>query len=72
MDKIFQDKRLFAIHGIAPLLAPAKITWYGPEKGDAKALNGHPDGWKNFIEQMSYQFKLFDKEKWNYNRKDLE
>ena len=34
--------------------------------------NEHPDGWKNFIKRMPYQFKLFEMEKWNYDCKDLE
>ena len=43
------------------LLALSELTW-----SDAKCKN-----WDNFLEKMHYQFKLFDLEKWNYDRKDL-
>ncbi len=44
------------------LLALSEITWYGSENKD----------WEDFLKKMPYQFKLFDKEKWNYDNKDLE
>ena len=43
------------------LLALSELTW-----SEAKDKN-----WDNFLNKMRYQFKLFELEKWNYDKKDL-
>ena len=43
------------------LLALSELTW-----SEAKSKN-----WDNFQDKMRYQFKLFDLEKLNYDKKDL-
>lgn len=44
------------------LLALSEITWSGSDN----------QNWEGFLKKMPYQFQLFDKEKWNYDNKDLE
>ncbi|MEP7081100.1 MAG: family 20 glycosylhydrolase, partial [Ginsengibacter sp.] len=44
------------------LLALSEITWSGSEN----------KSWQDFLKKMPYQFKLFEKEKWSYDSKDLE
>lgn len=43
------------------MLALSEIEWSGNENKN----------WQDFINRMPYQFKLFKKERWNYDGKDL-
>jgi hexosaminidase len=44
------------------MLALSELTWSGSENKN----------WDNFLKRMPYQFKLFGREKWNYDKKDTE
>lgn len=60
--EFFKTNRYVQYMLLPRLLALSEAAWSAP--GDKN--------WDNFLKRISYQFQLFDKERWNYDKKDLE